>query len=103
MSGMVDSKKASVGTVARIVGLLAGGMLLSSCSEGVLDPRGPVGQAERVILYDATIMLAVVIPVIILTLAFAWWFRSGNARATYRSTLEYAGRMNLGSRARLGT
>jgi heme/copper-type cytochrome/quinol oxidase subunit 3 len=49
----------------------------------VLDPRGPVGQAERVILYDTTaIMLAVVVPVIILTLAFAWWFRASNRRAT---------------------
>ena len=64
---------------ARIVALLLGCGILASCREGVLDPHGPVGQAERVILYDATaIMLAVVIPVIVLTLAFAWWFRSGN-------------------------
>jgi len=35
-----------------------------------------------VILYDATvIMLAVIIPVIVLTLAFAWWFRAKNKRA----------------------
>jgi cytochrome o ubiquinol oxidase subunit 2 len=62
----------------------------------VLDPHGPVGQAERVILGDATaIMLAVVIPVIILTLAFAWWFRAGNRRATYRPDWEYAGRIEL--------
>jgi len=59
-------------------------MWLASCSEGVLDPRGPVGNAERIILYDATaIMLAVVIPVIVLTLVFAWWFRARiNARIT---------------------
>ena len=55
-----------------------------------------MGQAERVILYDATtIMLAVVIPVILLTLGFAWWFRSGNRRATYRPNWEYAGRIEL--------
>jgi cytochrome o ubiquinol oxidase subunit II len=79
-----------------IVGILCGSMLLASCREGVLDPRGPVGQAERVILGDATaIMLAVVIPVIVLTLAFAWWFRSGNRRATYRPEWEYAGRIEL--------
>ena len=81
---------------ARIVALLIGCGVLASCREGVLDPHGPVGQAERVILGDATaIMLAVVIPVIILTLVFAWWFRAGNRRATYRPDWEYAGRIEL--------
>jgi cytochrome o ubiquinol oxidase subunit 2 len=71
-------------------------MLLTSCSEGVLDPRGPVGKAERVILYDSTaIMLAVVIPVIVLTLAFAWWFRAKNERASYRPDWEYSGRIEM--------
>jgi cytochrome o ubiquinol oxidase subunit II len=76
--------------------VLCTGALLASCREGVLDPHGPVGAAERVILYDATtIMLAVVIPVIVLTLAFAWWFRAGNRRATYRPDWEYSGTIEL--------
>ena len=55
----------------RAISMTSAAMLLTSCNEGVLDPHGPVGKAERVILYDATaIMLAVVIPVIVLTLAF---------------------------------
>jgi cytochrome o ubiquinol oxidase subunit II len=71
-------------------------LLLASCREGPLDPHGPVGGAERVILYDATaIMLAVVIPVILLTLIFTWWFRAGNRRATYRPEWEYSGRIEL--------
>jgi cytochrome o ubiquinol oxidase subunit II len=70
--------------------------LLASCAEGVLDPRGPIGSAERLMLYDATaIMLAVGIPVILLTLGAAWWFRAGNRRATYRPELVYAGRIEL--------
>jgi cytochrome o ubiquinol oxidase subunit II len=80
----------------RIVDVLCAGAMLASCRQGVLDPRGPVGEAERVILYDATaIMLAVVVPVIILTLAFAWWFRSGNRRAIYRPDWEYSGTIEL--------
>ncbi len=83
-------------TWARAVGVLCAGALLASCREGVLDPRGPVGHAERVILFDATaIMLIVVVPVIILTLAFAWWFRAGNRRATYRPDWEYSGTIEL--------
>jgi cytochrome o ubiquinol oxidase subunit 2 len=50
----------------------------------VLDPQGPVGSAERLILLNATaIMLVVVVPVIVLTLVFAWWYRASNKRAAY--------------------
>jgi cytochrome o ubiquinol oxidase subunit II len=76
--------------------LTSAAVLLASCNEGVLDPQGPVGKAERVILYDATaIMLAVVIPVIVLTLVFVWWFRARNARAHYRPDWEYSGRIEM--------
>jgi cytochrome o ubiquinol oxidase subunit 2 len=82
--------------LTRVVGCVISSLVLASCREGVLDPQGPVGQAERVILGDATaIMLAVIIPVIILTLAFAWWFRAGNRRARYRPDWDYSGRIEL--------
>jgi cytochrome o ubiquinol oxidase subunit II len=69
---------------------------LSACQEGVLSPQGPIGKAERVILIDATvIMLAVVIPVILLTAAFAWWFRAGNGRARYLPDWDYSGRIEM--------
>ena len=71
-------------------------LTLASCSEGPLDPQGPVGKAERLILADATaIMLAVVVPVIVLTFCFAWWFRAGNSRARYRPEWEYSGRIEM--------
>jgi cytochrome o ubiquinol oxidase subunit 2 len=55
-----------------------------------------VGADEKVILFDATvIMLAVVIPVIVCTLAFAWWFRSRNKRAQRRPDWEYSGRIEF--------
>jgi len=63
---------------------------------GVLDPQGPIGAAERTILLNATaIMLAVIVPVIVLTLVFAWWFRSGNRRAHYLPDWSYSGRIEL--------
>jgi cytochrome o ubiquinol oxidase subunit II len=80
----------------RAISMTSAAMLMASCSEGVLDPQGPVGKAERVILYDSTaIMLAVVIPVIVLTLVFAWWFRAKNKRARYRPDWEYSGRIEM--------
>jgi cytochrome o ubiquinol oxidase subunit II len=84
------------GPRVRSVGIFCLCVLLTSCAEGVLDPHGPVGGAERVILYNATaVMLAVGIPVILLTLLAAWWFRAGNSRARYRPELVYAGRIEL--------
>jgi cytochrome o ubiquinol oxidase subunit 2 len=63
---------------------------------GVLDPQGPVGTAERLILFDATaIMLAIVVPVIVMTLAVAWWFRAGNTKARYLPDWEYSGPIEL--------
>ncbi|MEA3150711.1 MAG: cytochrome o ubiquinol oxidase subunit [Gammaproteobacteria bacterium] len=40
-------------------------------------------------------MLVVVAPVIVLTLAFAWWYRASNKRATYRPDWEYSGQIEL--------
>jgi cytochrome o ubiquinol oxidase subunit 2 len=60
--------------------------------QGVLDPHGPIAAAEHTILMDATaIMLAVIVPVIVLTLAFAWWFRAGNQRARRDPEWAYSG------------
>ena len=75
---------------------LAACACLAGCSSGVLNPQGPVGADEKVILFDATtIMLAVVIPVIVCTLAFAWWFRARNKRATRLPDWEYSGRIEF--------
>jgi cytochrome o ubiquinol oxidase subunit 2 len=71
-------------------------VFLSACSSGVLDPHGPVGGAERTILFNATaIMLAVVVPVICATCLFAWWFRAGNRRARRLPDWSYAGRIEF--------
>lgn len=61
-----------------------------------MDPHGPVSRAERLILLNATgIMLVVVLPVILMTLAFAWWFRASNTRAVYRPNWSYSGQIEL--------
>ena len=56
--------------------LLIGAATLGGCSEGVLDPKGPIAAAERQILFNSLgIMLAIVIPTILATLGVAYWFR----------------------------
>lgn len=69
---------------------------LSGCVGWVRDPAGPVSHAERIIFLDSlVIMLGIVVPVIIATLAIPWWFRASNARARYRPDWTYSGRLEL--------
>ena len=50
----------------------------------LLDPVGQVGIEERNLIITATLlMLLVVVPVIIMTLVFAWKYRASNTSATY--------------------
>jgi cytochrome o ubiquinol oxidase subunit 2 len=70
--------------------------LLAGCNRGILDPVGPVGGAEKQILINSTaIMLAIIIPTMIATVAVAFWFRRGNAKAVYRPDWEYSGAVEL--------
>ena len=68
-------------------------VLVSSCHPaGILDPQGPIASAERLLLINSTgIMLVVVVPVILATLGFAWWYRSSNPRANRGPDWAYQG------------
>ena len=66
------------------------------CNRGILDPIGPVAAQEKQLLVNSTaIMLAIIIPTMIATVAFAWWFRRGNKKAVYRPDWEYSGAIEL--------
>src|SRR5476651_2583156 len=57
---------------------------LAGCDLELLNPKGSVGAAEKSLITTATItMLIVVVPVILLTLFFAWRYRASNRSATY--------------------
>jgi cytochrome o ubiquinol oxidase subunit 2 len=76
--------------------VLIGATMLGGCSEGVLDPKGPIASAQRLILFNATgIMLAIVVPTMLATLAVAFWFRSSNSRAIHLPEFHYSGRLEL--------
>ena len=84
-----------VGRIGRVL-LLSPLVISSSGCVGILDPRGPVGAAERLILFNSlAIMLSIVVPTILATLAFAWWFRASNTKAAYQPDFVYSGRIEL--------
>jgi len=81
---------ARAAVLAPIVGALA------ACSEGVLAPAGPIATAENQILFETfAAMMLVVVPVILMILGFAWWFRASNRRARYLPDWSYSGKVEF--------
>lgn len=79
----------------RLIATLTATVLLCGCG-GVLAPAGPVGSAERTLLFNSlAIMLVVVVPTLIATLFVAWWYRASNERAMHRPSWSYSGRLEL--------
>jgi cytochrome o ubiquinol oxidase subunit II len=75
---------------------LSATLFLSGCDLAVLNPKGPIGDANKTILIDSVaIMLAIVVPTILAILAAAWWYRSSNTRARYLPDFEYSGALEL--------
>ncbi|WP_445192315.1 ubiquinol oxidase subunit II [Sphingomonas sp. Tas61C01] len=76
--------------------LVLAGAVAACAPASVLAPAGPIAAANRTILLNSlTIMLAIVIPTIVATLVFAWWFRAGNTKARYRPDFVYSGRIEM--------
>src|SRR5215469_13824524 len=95
--GSVTRRKPWSFRVARQLLVLAALPWLASCrGAGILDPQGPVAAAERLLMINSTeIMLVVVVPVILATLGFAWWYRSSNPRASRGAEVGYEGRIEF--------
>jgi cytochrome o ubiquinol oxidase subunit 2 len=92
----MNASVAHVWSLRRTIAVAAASLALSGCNRGILDPVGPIAAQEKQILINSTaIMLAIIIPTMIATVAFAWWFRRGNTKATYRPDWEYSGAIEM--------
>ena len=70
------------------------GLGLSGCQMALLDPAGPVGAQEKdLIILAVLLMLIPVVPVIFMTLWFAWRYRASNSKATYAPDFEHSNRI----------
>ncbi|MGI4745864.1 MAG: ubiquinol oxidase subunit II, partial [Janthinobacterium lividum] len=65
--------------------------MLTGCKYSILDPKGAVGMAQKSLILTSTYaMLVIVVPVIILTLWFAWRYREGSG-ARYEPDWAHSG------------
>ncbi|WP_434630325.1 ubiquinol oxidase subunit II [Chromobacterium sp. CV08] len=70
--------------------------LLSGCQGGILDPKGPVAADQKSLIITATaLMLLVVIPVIVMTLYFAWKYRASNTDAAYEPKWSHSTKIEI--------
>src|SRR5262245_14457807 len=69
--------------------------LAAGCDRAVvLNPKGPIADAERGLIIDAfSVMMLVIVPVIVLAFIFAWRYRAGR-NATYTPTWAYSAKVD---------
>jgi len=84
-------------TIRRAVSVFGFGLAaiaLSGCHMAVMNPQGPVGVQEKdLIILAVLLMLIPVVPVIFMTVWFAWRYRASNTKATYAPDFEHSNRI----------
>jgi cytochrome o ubiquinol oxidase subunit 2 len=76
-------KHPSLVTCGRVLALGAL-LMLGGCNLEILSPKGDIGMQEKQLILTALgLMLIVVIPVIFMTVYFAWKYRASNTAADY--------------------
>jgi cytochrome o ubiquinol oxidase subunit 2 len=79
-------------------GLLLGPfvLLLTACDSVVMKPSGDIAaQQAHLIVVSTLLMLLIIVPVIALTILFAWRYRKNNTAATYAPDWDHSTRLEL--------
>ncbi len=80
----------------RLLPPLAALPLLSGCGLVVLDPAGDVARQQGdLIVISTVLMLLIIVPVMALTVFFAWRYRAGNKEATYKPDWDHSTQLEL--------
>jgi cytochrome o ubiquinol oxidase subunit 2 len=76
---------------------LCAAVFFDGCSQMLLlDPKGPIGGAERFVIIAAfVLMLIVVLPVFVMVIWFARKYRASNPKATYQPKWSYSTKIDL--------
>src|ERR1044071_8579601 len=70
--------------------------LIAGCNSVVLNPSGEVALQQRARLVRSTVlMLLIIVPVMALTVLFAWRYRASNRQARYEPEWHHSTRLEL--------
>jgi cytochrome o ubiquinol oxidase subunit II len=93
---MARAKDRAVGIRCLRVSALCGAGLLAGCEMVVLSPSGYVASQQAQLLVISTfLMLLIIVPVIVLTLLFAWRYRASNKDAPYAPDWDHSIQLEL--------
>ncbi|WP_428833467.1 ubiquinol oxidase subunit II [Methylobacterium ajmalii] len=71
-------------------------LLLGGCDAVVMSPTGDVALQQRnLILFSVAVMLLIIVPVMVLTVLFAWRYRRGNANKVYEPDFDHSTTLEL--------
>ena len=71
--------------------LLVPAVLLAGCNTVVMHPSGDIAAQQAHLIWVSTLlMLLIIVPVIVLTLVFAWRYRQQNTRAVYEPDWDHS-------------
>jgi len=80
----------------RLLPVLGALPFLAGCNMVVLDPAGDVARQQGdLIVISTVLMLLVIVPVMVLTVVFAWRYRSANKEATYKPDWDHSTQLEL--------
>lgn len=75
---------------------LSAPMLLAGCDWVVMKPSGDIASQQADLITFATVlMLLIIVPVIALTLLFAWRYRAANTQADYQPDWDHSTKLEL--------
>lgn len=76
--------------------LLLSAVLLAGCNTVLMNPSGDIAhQQGRLIVVSTVLMLIIIIPVVALTILFAWRYRQSNKDAVYSPDWDHSTQLEL--------
>ncbi|KAF3996332.1 ubiquinol oxidase subunit II [Glaciimonas immobilis] len=76
--------------------ILLPALLLAGCNTVLMNPSGDIAvQQGNLIVVSTLLMLLIIVPVIALTILFAWRYRKNNTKATYEPDWDHSTQLEL--------
>jgi len=89
-SSLYRSGAARCGVIAVLAALVSG------CDAVVLDPAGDIARQQAdLVLVSAGLLLLIIVPVMVMTVLFAWRYRATNTAATYEPDWQHSTKLEL--------
>ncbi|MDY7548255.1 ubiquinol oxidase subunit II [Glaciimonas sp. Gout2] len=85
-----------VSLIVRRGWMLFPAFLLAGCNTVLMNPSGDIAvQQGHLIVVSTLLMLLIIVPVIALTILFAWRYRKNNTKATYEPDWDHSTQLEL--------